>query len=96
MDLSSIPTTVLQAEHAAVDAIRHARCFLLPTPLCGHMHDIGQICDHCHAMEDCELLLDGSAGWSERKEQYLLRIRAELAERGHPISPNQSEGVSAK
>ena len=93
MDLSSIPTNVLQAEHAAVDRIQHFSQFLMATPLCDYLRSDRVLCHHCPAADDCNLLSDGSPGWPERKERYLLAIRAELASR---ISPNSSEEVVAK
>lgn len=93
MDLSSIPTNVLQAEHEVVDAIQDSIQFLESTPVCKYVRDMGRSCDSCPIAEECKLLMDFGLGWPERKERYLLAIRAELASR---ISPNSSEGVVAK
>lgn len=93
MNLSPIPTDVLRAEHGVMDEIRYPWQFRFRTPVCAYMHAIGQECDSCMAIEDCELLLDGSTGWSERKERYLLAIRAELANRGSPLSQPSEEVV---
>ena len=83
MDLSSIPLEVLRAEHEAVDNIDCPIKFLLPTPVCDYMHHIGQSCsgDGCAAVDNCDLMLDESSGWPERKERYLQAIRAEIKRR---------------
>ena len=78
MDLSSIPLEVLRAEVEAYDAMKSSAQVGL-TPICQHA---GWNCAGCplHSV-DCGGLLDDAPGWSERKERYLLAIRAEIAER---------------
>lgn len=83
MDLSSIPTKVLQAEHEAVDPMQTAGEFeWMPRPLCDHSLRDSIVCtSECAIFDECEYLRDDYAGWSERKERYLAELRAAIAER---------------
>ena len=86
MDLSSIPTEVLQAEHLEVSLIPSAAGWVRDRQMC---HYFGH-CRYCPLSEgECAGLRDSYDGWSERKEHYLLAIRAELAERSRLSQPSK-------
>ena len=80
MDLSQIPLGVLQAEHAHIDKMQSGRGFGM-SPLCKHLRENGIWCYTCPFADDCDALLDSSLGWPERKERYLLALRAEIERR---------------
>ena len=80
MDLSQIPLEVLQDEHAHIDKIQSGRGFG-ESPLCEYLHARSVRCYACPAGDECDALLDSSLGWPERKERYLLALRAEIGRR---------------
>ena len=77
MDLSQIPLSALQKEHGEVDVLQSRDEFSAhPTVLC-----IRRSCSGCPVHSACDALRDPAPGWSERKERYLLAIRAEIERR---------------
>ena len=77
MDLSQIPLDVLKAEHDGVDRIMSAAGFRRSfTAMCATHR-----CAACPMKDACDGLRDDSPGWSERKERYLLELRAEIERR---------------
>ena len=77
MDLSQVPTEVLQAEHDAVD-----KRMVNITPMCAWVRkENNWDCGSCPVINACVEIADPSPGWSERKERYLAEIRAAIAER---------------
>ena len=96
MDLTNVPTDVLQKEHMAVDEmVSPDEMNDLSAPLCMW----ADLCSYrpCPLREgECDGLLSDAPGWSERKERYLIEIRAELERRGVPFIPLVSEEVVAR
>ena len=82
MDLSSIPLDVLRAEVAEMadvsDAVDFANSL---SSLCEWQHELAPDCSDCAFLLECTGLKDDYPGWSERKEQYLQQIRAEIERR---------------
>ena len=79
MDLSSVPTEVLQAEHDVVDKCTRGVGI---TPVCAWvMKEADWSCVSCPIVDACAELVDPSTGWRCRKERYLAEIRAAIAER---------------
>lgn len=80
MNLSKIPIEVLRAEVEAVDAMSRAEEMGDHTPLCDF---VGWCSDlPCPLREgECNGLCNECPGWSERKEQYLQHLRAEIESR---------------
>ena len=96
MDLSKVPIAVLREEHMAVEEMKSPDEMNDPSsPLCGWADMCS--CRPCPLREgECDGLLSDAPGWSERKERYLIEIRAELERRGVPFIPLVSEEVVAR
>ena len=79
MDLSQIPLKVLQAEHDEVNSMQNPGEFgRRVTSICVRV----DWCDECPlGLDVCRSLYDASPGWPERKERYLLELRAEIERR---------------
>ena len=78
MDLSQIPLDLLKSEHAAVDSMQAQSDYGLTDLCCNYFHGP---CTECPVNDACDGLIDDSPGWPERKERYLLALRAEIERR---------------
>lgn len=88
MDLSAVPLQVLEKVRNKWEKIllynRDQVC--APCAMCdwwlmeangSNMWD----CDGCPILDQCDEILDPSTGWNERRERFLLHVRAEIARR---------------
>jgi len=89
MDLSQVPLQVLEKVRNKWERIvepNDPAKYNVPCAMCdwwlvkangGARWD----CDGCPILNECEEILDESPGWNERRERFLLHIRAEIARR---------------
>jgi hypothetical protein len=81
MDLSSIPLDLLKAEHEVVDAMRCPDDWVeITNPVCAGANFGACVNGTCIIQDACDDLKT-SYGWPERKERYLMAIRAEIERR---------------
>ena len=79
MDLSSVPLQVLEKVRNKWEKITD-RCDPAIGDLCA-MCDYITWCYACPIWAECREILDSSVGWNERRERFLLGIRAEIESR---------------
>ncbi|MCK9571304.1 hypothetical protein M0R72_20315 [Candidatus Pacearchaeota archaeon] len=86
MDLSAVPLQVLEKVRNKWEKIlvyNRDQVLYDPCAMCRWVDETdGYSCfGNCPILYECEEILDASPGWNERRERFLLHIRAEIARR---------------
>jgi hypothetical protein len=89
MDLSQVPLQVLEKVRNKWERIvepNDPAKYAVPCAMCDWWlvevnGGTGRSCDDCPILGECSEILDSSLGWNERRERFLLHIRAEIERR---------------
>ncbi|MCK9571636.1 hypothetical protein M0R72_21985 [Candidatus Pacearchaeota archaeon] len=84
MDLSQVPLLVLEKVRNKWERILEPNhdMYNVPCAMCEWwLVDDGWECNGCPIMDECAEILDSSPGWNERRERFLLHVRAEIERR---------------
>ncbi|MCK9571326.1 hypothetical protein M0R72_20425 [Candidatus Pacearchaeota archaeon] len=84
MDLSQVPLLVLEKVRNKWEKIQTCDFRQIVCDPCA-MCIWARICENCPIEAECEEILDESPGWNERRERFLLHIRAEIERRAEAM-----------